>query len=163
MTGHSRLELARSTDGHVVRIIGRGTYRDSPAFATFVNRCLSTGEGTVVVDLHGCEYLDSTFLGSLIGFHKRFSEVDPARFLIWADDDTRLRLLATSLLDRVLRFAERCPELQGDPITIDPQHLETRELGLHLLQCHRSLAELGGNDAEKFRSIAERLANELGE
>ena len=43
------------------------------------------------------------------------------------------------------------------------RHLPTYDLGRHIMECHRRLAELGGSQAASFRSIADHLARELGE
>jgi hypothetical protein len=41
--------------------------------------------------------------------------------------------------------------------------LPRADLGRHVMECHRRLAELGGSRAPSFRSIADQLARELGE
>ena len=95
--------------------------------------------------------------------HKRCAGDDAGRFAVVADLAKRHQLLSISLLDRLFCFVDSCPDPIGECITIDPQELESRELGRHVLQCHRRLAEMGGREAERFASIAKSLAQELGE
>ena len=56
------------SDGTVVCLVGRGTMCESPAFRDVAERLLDRGD--VVFDASRCDYLDSTFLGCLIGLKK---------------------------------------------------------------------------------------------
>jgi anti-anti-sigma regulatory factor len=153
------LLIGQIPDGTVVARVGRGTMCESPAFREVAERLLN--KGTVVFDASQCDYLDSTFLGCLIGLKKTCEHLAERRFLIAASSATRVKLFCTSSLDRYFDFVDNPPEIIGPHTTIDVGETERDELGPHIMRCHEQLAEMGGRDAPAFRAIAERLAKEL--
>jgi hypothetical protein len=80
-----------------------------------------------------------------------------------ADESVRIRLLTTAQLDKYIPCVETCPANVSEFVVLEAAQVDARELGLHVMQSHRALAELGEKDAATFRSIADRLAEELGE
>ena len=108
-----------------------------------------------------CEYLDSTFLGCLIGVQKRAESMPHATFVVAADARQQLKLFSTSSLDRYFDFTEPHVTPVGDTIAIEGDDLDQDELGNHVLACHQRLAERGGKDAEAFRRVCQRLSAEL--
>lgn len=161
MSDPCTLTIRRTASGYVFRVAGRGTMRESPTLRDFVCGAMEDG-ADVVVDLAGCEYLDSTFLGCLVLLHKRGQTCDGS-FAVLAEDCVRKKLLATVGLDHVLEFAEQSPQCMGTPVTLPLTDLERREFHAHLLETHRKLAELGGPTAGTFRRIADQMAKEVGE
>jgi anti-anti-sigma factor len=153
--------IEHCSDGYLIALIGRGTLRESPALRDFVGQCLEK-RLRVVVELTDCVYLDSTFLGCLIGLHKQSLGLGGRLFRVFADEDCRLRLLCTSGLHRLFDFAAERPDTTGDGMALDFGHFDSRTLGAHVMTSHRLLADLGGEDADSFRAIADRLQKELG-
>ena len=160
MTIDSRLEIGRWDEGFLIRVVGHGTLNTSPAFKEFVIQCLAHRGARVVVDLSDCEYLDSTFLGCLIGMQKRCVR-DPERFLIAADRAVLIRLFSISVLDDILPLTDGCPPCLGAWMPLAPADLATDELGRHVMESHRALAALPCPEAPKFLAVAQRLADEL--
>ena len=156
----SSLSCATTENGCLVRVVGRGTLKDSPAFRAFVQRCLATRGYHVTVDLSDCDYLDSTFLGCLIGLHKMGGEGD-SRLKFYAQDGRCTRLFSWSMLDRYLQVSDRCPPTTDEFQEIPSCELDARELGVHIMQCHQRLAAAGGPEAEVFESIVAKLSKEL--
>jgi anti-anti-sigma regulatory factor len=151
------LLVGQLANGLVLRLVGRGTMQESLAFRA---AALSNGDGDVIFDASQCEYLDSTFLGCLIGVKKACEQTPNRRFLIRACNATRVRLFSTSSLDKYFDFIETCPEpIELKPI--DTGALDPTTLGRHAMRCHEHLAERGGRDAAAFKSIADCLRKEL--
>lgn len=162
MSMESRLEFARTSEGFVIRVVGHGTMKISPAFRELAEQCLKVESAAeLVVDLESCGYLDSTFLGCLIQVHKRCRDFDEARFLVVADSNTRRKLFSTCMLDRLLHFVEEKPATTSEYASFSMKQLTSDEFGLHILRCHQRLAEHCDADNEIFQSIANRLAKEL--
>ncbi len=160
MDGECNLSVSRFDQGFLISITGHGTMRQSAAFREFVVQCFQSQQATVVVDFAACEYLDSTFLGCLIGLHKDALR-HGRKFLIGADQAQRTRLFATSVLDQLFEFVDQAPAATCEFVPLSTPPLDARELGLHVMQSHQRLAELGGKDAVVFQSIADRLSKEL--
>ena len=161
----SMLRVGRTASGFVVQVEGRGTLQESPALQEFALQSLDgqCEPGRVVVDLSHCDYLDSTFLGCLVTLHRRYNRTPPHRFQVAAPQDRCRKLLGPSHLHELLDVTEVCPEPVTDVLEVSRPTLPALDLGRHIMECHRRLAELGGVQASAFRAIADQLASELGE
>jgi len=161
----SMLRVGWTASGFLVQVEGRGTLTESPALEEFAARSLddSSGSSTLAVDLSRCDYLDSTFLGCLVNLHRKYNRTSPHRFRVAASCDKRQKLLAPTRLDHLLDVTDVCPEPIADVLEVSHPILAGADLGRHIMECHRRLAELGGSQAASFRSIADQLARELGE
>ena len=80
-----------------------------------------------------------------------------------ASCDRRQKLLAPTHLDHLLDLTEVSPEPISDVLEVSRRILPGADLGRHVMECHRRLAEVEGSQAASFRSIADQLARELGE
>ena len=146
----------------VVRVEGRGTLKESPTFRAFVSELLDNHPTAVLtLDLERCDYLDSTFLGCLLLLGKRYAQGPVRQFVIAVTPTARLRLLATTHVDRALPLTEAFPFEVGEWSTIPTAPVDAHELGWHVLECHERLADVGGPQASAFRSIVEHLTHEL--
>jgi len=159
----SALTVGCTRRGYFVRVASRGTMREGPALRAFVLQALDEPGGPALdVDLTACEYLDSTFLGGLLGLFRRFEQAGSSRRRAIAGPTEVLhRLIGPTRLDAVLPLGAECPERLGEEVPIPPQALDSADLGRHILECHRRLAELGGANAAVFGPIADQIAREL--
>jgi len=161
MSTPSVVSVGQTRSGSAIRIEGRGTMRESPAVHEFAAQVLNQGAERLVIDLTACDYLDSTFLGCLVDLHKRYGGTEPPRFAISASPETTRRLLAPTRLDNLLHTTEERPEILGESVVLPAQVLEATDLGRHVMECHRRLAEIGGPNQAIFERIADQLAREL--
>ena len=145
--------------GRLVRVVGRGTMQESPAFREVVRPHLD--RGLVVLDASECEFMDSTFLGCLIGIQKAAEQSASGRFLIAADKEHRDRLFSLSSLDKYFHFVDACPAPTSDLAPAEIDRSDTATLGRHVAKAHEELAERGGKEAPAFRAVARRLSEEL--
>jgi anti-anti-sigma factor len=161
----SMLRGGRTASGFLLLVEGQGTLTESPTLYEFTTQSLDTqlGPSTVVIDLSHCDYLDSTFLGCLVELHRKCNRNEPHRFFVAASCEKSQKLLGPSRLDHLLDVTEVCPQPIGEVVELSGPILPRADLGRHVMECHRRLAELGGSRAPSFRSIADQLARELGE
>lgn len=157
----SQMLMGQLPDGVVIRVEGRGTMQSSPAFRTAAEIALRAGH--VVCDMTDCEYLDSTFLGCLIGVQKAAEKNRRAKFVIAADTHERIKLFSTSSLDRYFDFVDDYDEPVSEWMTIEGDRLDAEALSRHVLECHERLADRGGKDGEAFRRVVDKLSVELDE
>lgn len=157
--GTSVVEVGRTDGGFLLRIVGRGTMRESLVLHDHVIECLERETLNLTIDLTQCDYLDSTFLGCLVKLHKRLG---PGQFEVVAPGERR-KLLSAAQLDKLLAVAEQAPTEIVSITTLTAEMICSEELGRHAMQCHRELARLGGPNQVVFERIAEQLARELNE
>ena len=156
----SQLLFATMASGVVLRVGGRGTMQESPAFRTAAEVALQQGD--LVCDASPCNYLDSTFLGCLVGVRKIAEQLGRS-FRIVADDSKQIQLFSLSALNKYFDFVEQCPTTMGEWIKIEPDDIDIATLSRHILACHQRLAERGGTDGEAFKRVVQRLSSELGD
>jgi anti-anti-sigma factor len=160
----TEIKACRTDGGYLIRVEGRGTMRESPAVREFAAQCLDQRrELTLSVDLSACEYLDSTFLGCLVGLYRRCQHEPQLHLNVCGDPGTRRRLLGATRLDTVFQCVEASPEPAGPWVPLSAPELEKRDFGLHVLECHERLSELECPSAPAFKAVAEQLARELGQ
>jgi anti-anti-sigma regulatory factor len=155
------VKVGRTATGYRLRVEGRGTMWESPAVQQFAMRALEDQAALLAVDLSACDYLDSTFLGCLVVLHKRFGSAMPERLWIVAPPETCHRLLNPAHLDALLKTSDSSPDVTGEELTIPTVSIGMRELGEHIMECHRRLAEVVGRERDAFAEVADGLAAEL--
>jgi len=162
---NSKLRVGLTDRGFLVNVDGRGTVKLSPILHRFVVQSFESGfrdpQMTIAVNLSSCEYLDSTFLGCLLSLNRRYNREGEQRFLVVAPAGTRRALLEPNNLDRVLDIVESYHAATSDFVELNSPPLLNSDLGPHVLECHRRLAELDGPNRDAFRSIVNRLDEEL--
>jgi hypothetical protein len=189
MPERAKIMVARFADGVSVHLEGAGTMAESPLVNAFAEEVMRDRTQRVIVDLAGCTYLDSTFLGGLVSLLKRHgrpqngnsvgnhegegdASSDPKgagpstatgpRFAIYAPAPQRRTLFGVSRLDTILPFVDEVPPLQDETLPLETQGPASRdELATYIVECHRRLAELGGAEAHEFAQVAEALAGEI--
>jgi anti-anti-sigma regulatory factor len=159
MKTHCDLYVAPAHNGFVIRVQGRGTSAHSPALANFVRGCFEQdSQACVAIDLLGCQYLDSTFLGCLLNLQRDGTE---RRFQVVADNSVRKKLLAATNLDGYLNLVPVPPKSVGKFTRIDACSVSQSELGQHIMDAHQALAQVPSEFASTFRRIASQLKDEL--
>lgn len=69
-----KFQVEHFEDVSVVTVnIKRATLIDAPEFKKVMNEEIDDGYKKLIVDLYACEFVDSTFLGSLVVFLKKLS------------------------------------------------------------------------------------------
>lgn len=157
----SRLTWGETSDGYVIRVDGRGTMRESPTVNELGVSCLDhDSNARLTVDLTGCDYLDSSFLGCLVMLSKHGRCAGQNRLTIAAPAERRKALLSATGLDRFFDQTDVAPEPLEKPLAISPSRVDARTLGHHIMQCHQELARMKGPNRQAFARVAKRLDSE---
>jgi len=159
MATRAKITASRTASGVVIRMGGAGTIGESPVVHAFAEEVLRDPGQRVIVDLTACTYMDSTFLGGLIGLFKRHGA--DGRFALHAPEPLRKELFGASRLDTVLPFVDEVPPSHGES-QLEAQPMASREeLAHYVVECHRRLAEMGGPEAVEFSRVADAIAAEI--
>jgi len=164
MTGPSILSVGRAGDDYVAFLNGRATMGEGPAFHAFVMHTLDHApEQALFLCIDACEYMDSTFLGSLISLHQKYSLKSPARFVVVASPESRTRLLASARLDLILKLDEQLPECGSQRVDVPTPPVGSTDFVKHAILCHQLLADIGGPQAATFQLVADQLSRDLNQ
>lgn len=158
-----------------IRVIGRGSFQNSPALRTFAADMIQRGNRQFVLDLEQCGGMDSTFLGVLTGIGLSLRQQKPPVTVYVIHASPRSRDLLKSLwLDRLFSVKADDAELPGfgppDGATLqklpdsDPTggiktlpREETREV---MLTAHDDLIRADRRNAPKFAEVIKLLREE---
>jgi len=141
-----------------LRIEGHGTFQNSATVRAYGEQMFEAGHRSFAFDLHACEMMDSTFLGTLTGLALRLRE-DPRGRVGFTRVNGGVESLFTRYgLDRVLAFQgfEAAP-----PAPDEMQELEfsgTKEFKRGtIVEAHEALAASSPENEERFREALEFL------
>lgn len=147
-----------------LRIDGHGTFQHSAALRSFTERMMGEGQRSFAFDLHGCEMMDSTFLGTLTGLALRLRE-DPRGRLGVARANARIEEVFVRYgLDRVLAFQgfEAAPPAPGEMEELALSATNEYKRGT-LLEAHEALAASSPENAERFGEVVDFLKRKTAE
>jgi anti-anti-sigma regulatory factor len=163
MSGSNLPEVGCAADGLRLYLAfdGGATHRTSLTAERLVSRFLAGGPDrpTLILDLDGCMWVDSTFAGWMIGLRQRLSEVGGCLILSGCSGACRSSLEVmglTSLFE--FRALPRPPQMERVPCPEEGADEPTIEF---MLEAHQKLAEVSPENREVFARIAEELRREL--
>src|SRR5271154_3795556 len=101
----SKILVARNADLGFIKVVGRGSFQNSSCLKAFYLQLFKDGVRRFYVDLEACTYLDSTFLGILLGLGLKLREAGGKGLLRILNANARnLELLKNLGLDRLINI-----------------------------------------------------------
>jgi anti-sigma B factor antagonist len=177
----SKILVARSADLGFVKVVGRGSFQNSGCLKAFYQQLLKEGVSRFVVDLDACTYLDSTFLGILLGLGLKLKEAGNGLLHILNANPRNLELLRNLGLDRLIIIdggggssgsgaggngsgSGRLDGLKEERLEEMPCSVPTRaEAGPTILEAHENLMQFDPRNVPKFKDVVEFLREDLGQ
>lgn len=111
----------------------------------------------LVVDLSHCDYMDSTFMGVLIGFNKRFREIAGHPLELLKPSQACLSLLSNLGVLRLLKVLDRDVPLPHDMMKIEKGSESEIDM---LIAAHDNLIELNDANRAKFELLRKILQDQ---
>lgn len=111
------------------------------------------------VDLSRCEYMDSTFMGLLVGFHKRYRALTGRPLTLLRPTAECIKLLTSLGILRLMTVVPG-PEPQS-PETWTSLKASQGPSPEVLLNAHRNLSELSPENAKKFSTLESVLQQQV--
>lgn len=163
----SKILVARNANLGFIKVVGRGSFQNSGCLKAFYQQLLKDGVNRFVVDLEACTYLDSTFLGILLGLGLKLKEVGNSSLHILNASPRNLELLKNLGLDRLIHIDNGRIPLNGLP----EKNLEEmacpvptrQEAAPTILEAHEALMEFDPRNVPKFKDVVEFLREDLGQ
>ncbi len=153
MSRACELKFARTNEGYRLRVEGCGTMQQSRTVEAFVNEALAYLDRVVTIDLSATSYLDSTFLGCLLGLHRRYQ----SRLRVAAPAEAVRQLFGPTKLDLAIKVTQEFPAIVGDYISLPCESVNPIDMARHMMECHVRLAEVPGPQQEMFAAIARQM------
>ncbi len=102
------------------------------------------------IDLSACDYMDSTFMGLLVGFNKRMLKLMKKRITIVCPSSTAKGLMEGLGLTTLVDILEDPVPFPSDMININQTKTANVDLLLH---SHENLMELSEENKKKFAAL----------
>lgn len=162
----SKILVARSANLGFIKVVGRGSFQNSGCLKAFYLQLLKEGITRFVVDLNACTYLDSTFLGILLGLGLKLKEAGNGLLHILNASPRNLELLKNLGLDRLIQIDGKHTDLNGvaeKQLEEMPCPVPTRaEAAPTILEAHEALMDFDPRNVPKFKDVVEFLREDLG-
>jgi anti-anti-sigma factor len=114
----------------------------------------------IVFDLTQCEYMDSTFLGLIVGIGKRLAARSGSKPLLYGTNQACMGLLRTiGVLGLVEISPRQAPAVEGMERISDSAAPTAR----FILDAHEDLSALSAENRSRFATLAAALRKVLGE
>ncbi|HEV3270836.1 MAG TPA: STAS domain-containing protein [Candidatus Methylacidiphilales bacterium] len=169
----SKILVARSADLGFIKVVGRGSFQNSGCLKAFYQQLLKEGVSRFVVDLDACTYLDSTFLGILLGLGLKLKEAGNGLLHILNANPRNMELLKNLGLDRLIHIQgnhdpamspNRLNGVSSEQLQEMPCPVPTRaEAAPTILEAHENLMEFDPRNIPKFKDVVEFLREDLGQ
>jgi anti-anti-sigma factor len=161
---HDTVQVGYKDDLVLIRITGRGIFVNCQFLKRHINEILDQGYKKVVVDCRDCDYMDSSFLGSLTGIAIRLRKQYNTKLEMANMKPKVKETLYTIGLNHIFRLVEN-RDLSGIPITtvlpLDPG--DHSSLAQNMLEAHDHLIEINQDNKERFSDVRDALKKELGQ
>ncbi len=100
------MKITKSQQGSVEVVVIEGVIKlgeSAQLFSDYLNELLAEGSDSVLIDMTGIDYVDSTGLGELVGYLQRF-EGQGRRLALLRPQSRILNLLRLTKLDEVFQI-----------------------------------------------------------
>lgn len=112
----------------------------------------------ILIDLSECDYMDSTFMGLLVGFNKRFLRYSEKPVSILQANDTCKKLLRTI---GVLRLVSVIDEKRPFPEPLENLNSGRKAGSSLILKAHEELIEISEENEARFSTLRDVLKSSL--
>jgi anti-anti-sigma regulatory factor len=179
----SKILVARTGDLGFVKVVGRGSFQNSGCLKAFYQQLLKDGVHRFVIDLASCSYLDSTFLGILLGLGLKLREAGNGLLNILNASPRNYELLRNLGLDRLINISGTessntggsiAPVANGNGLSVHGMSEEAMEAlpcpvptkaeaAPTILEAHEALMNFDPRNVPKFKDVVEFLREDLGQ
>ena len=165
------IEVARNQDTIYTRIVGLGSFNNAGPFRAYVEAMLQDGARRVIVDMAACTGVDSTFMGTLMGFltcplapegHTQKLSDAQVRVLVVNQTPPTRRAMESLGIHRIL-------DVREDPVpapSIPMQRLrddwaDAKARVKLIKEAHEHLIELDPGNYAKFKPFLDMLTRDM--
>jgi anti-anti-sigma factor len=153
------MRVCEDDQGITFQIEGKGTMKQAPALRARAESALAEGVRRMHVDLRRCEYMDSTFLGTLLLLVRAVGQHEDGEFRLVSPSTACRQLLEKMQLARMYTMSD-LDELPGYLWSDLPPDADSAEFDRVVVQAHQELAAMPGPTGAMFSALAERLMQE---
>lgn len=154
----------------VIRVVGRGSFRISPAMKQFIHQVINTKSANrVLLDMADCQGMDSTFMGVIAGLSCLIKSKPDLSFKLINLSEKNEKLLITLGVNRVVDYSLSATSQEEEKAAQHSQCCEALEADFTdklnaaktTLEAHEALVNINPDNYNKFKSVLEFLENDV--
>lgn len=149
----------------LIRVLGRGSFKGSPALKRFGQAAIQKGCSEFILDMEGCVGMDSTFMGVLAGLAMRLKREKSGRMALVNLSVKNHRLLKQLGLDQLLTMQAAGAGDGGVPAEglsmLDTAPTDKRVTAETMLAAHEDLIQLSPDNLPKFKDVLAYIREDL--
>lgn len=150
--------MKSSGDAIYLRGDGKLNARNCDEFKQRVFKLVQNGIKAVHLDLAKCSYMDSTFLGLLVGLHKMVRQHGGSGLTVYSPSIPALEHISSMGIDKLIRIS---PELIEFPPAMEMCTPKETRSAKDILAAHQHLMELSPENRRRFKILAQVLEKEI--
>lgn len=158
------LEAARTKDAVYVRAVGLGNFNNAGPLREYCEKAFAEGVRNVIIDLADCTGLDSTFMGTLMGFIAYEADGSAVAVSVVNATPPTMRAMSSLGLPKILH-------VRDEPVAVPECKLERLREGwqdkrrrtLLIRDAHVALMRADKDNEARFAPFVEALCKEARE
>ena len=161
MDKQGTIQYAISGNTCVVRLEGRVTYQQGPAFNTFADSlCGNTSVRSLIIDLRPTTYMDSTILGILAKLSIYSQKALQSRLMVISPNEDINLILRNSGFDDVFTLLNHIPP-KDEWVSLPLTPPDSKNQAQVILEAHRALMDLSDENRLRFSDVVDLLDKEI--
>ncbi len=148
------IETSRCGEEVWIRICGRATFQMAPTLRDFVTHLDGEAVTDIRIDLSGCDWLDSTFSGTLVGLTLQSQPCDHPPIHLNSPSESCLCNLRQMRLDKLFQIESLPLPASGEWQPLAAVSVGKESLSKVIVQAHEDLASADPHNAH-FARVAE--------
>ncbi len=164
MEQSANLKVGRRQQAVIFKVSGCGTFRSSPSLKKLALAAIKEGKAEeIIIDLKDCLYMDSTFMGTLVGINCALLKRSGRRLIIANASDRGKCLLDNLGLSRILEMRKDLGTFETEWELVMDEPLESRALAKHILTAHDCLEKIDAQNQARFSEVKRLLLESLSQ
>ena len=155
------LSYAELDEATLIAVRGHATWTYAETFFEAADAVIEE-KRSLILDLSGCDYLDSTFLGTLFQVASQAEDATVPLRIQGVLPSVRVWLEELSMHSVLARISEDAVVLPDEMQRLTEARSDRTHEHLRLLRAHELLARLSDANREKFQEVVEALRSEIG-
>ncbi len=143
-----------------IRVEGKGSFQNSTPLKEFAREMLGRGHREFVVDLKGCPFMDSTFMGTLASIALKSRADGSGGLHIINLNERNQDLLCNLGLDQLMQLDPPLsgPVLNGQAVPLDTvTRADKAAEALTILEAHEAVVAANPENEAKFKDVLDFL------
>lgn len=144
----------------LARVEGWGRMTHGLPLRRFAEQALAAGATSLLMDLRDCDYMDSTFLGTLIFLKRTIDARGKGTCALVSPSPACRQLLQKMGLTAIFPVVSESELPAGDWTVLIAAPTDLEAFKCNVVQAHQELAALPGPAGEAFREVARCLTQD---